>query len=175
MSKSSSTWFGPYTLKWYQKMALILLCAEDVEPTASTVTCVTNNRICYIILQLWPIDQCLITPLTKNEIEPQFWQTGPNQVELELALSKSSSTWFGPYTLKWYQKMALILLCAEDVEPTASTVTCVTNNRICYIILQLWPIDQCLITPLTKNEIEPQFWQTGPNQVELDLDQDRIK
>ena len=30
-------------------MALILLCAEDVEPTASTVTCVTNNRICEII------------------------------------------------------------------------------------------------------------------------------
>ena len=32
-------------------MALILLCEEVIEPTASAVTCVRNGKMCHIILQ----------------------------------------------------------------------------------------------------------------------------
>ena len=44
-------------------MVLILLCEEVIEPTASAVTCVKNDRICDIILHLYPSDWCQITPL----------------------------------------------------------------------------------------------------------------
>ena len=53
-------------------MALILLCEEDIDPTGSDVRCVRNDRICDIILQVYLSDQCQITPLTKNETEPQI-------------------------------------------------------------------------------------------------------
>ena len=48
-------------------MALILLCEEDIDPTGSDVRCVRNDRICDIILQLYPSARCQITPLTNNE------------------------------------------------------------------------------------------------------------
>ena len=32
-------------------MALILLCEEVIEPTASAVMCVRNGKMCHIILQ----------------------------------------------------------------------------------------------------------------------------
>ena len=50
-------------------MALILLCEEVIEPTASAVTCVKNGRMCHIILQLYPSAVCQITPLTKTKTE----------------------------------------------------------------------------------------------------------
>ena len=50
-------------------MALILLCEEVIEPTASAVTCVRNGRMCHIILQLYPSAVCQITPLTKTKTE----------------------------------------------------------------------------------------------------------
>ena len=53
-------------------MALILLCEEDIDPTESDVRCVRNDRICDMILQLYLSAQCQITPLTKNETEPQI-------------------------------------------------------------------------------------------------------
>ena len=53
-------------------MALILLCEEDVDPTGSDVRSVRNDRIRDIILQLYLSVQCQITPLTKNETEPQI-------------------------------------------------------------------------------------------------------
>ena len=56
-------------------MALILLCEEDIDPTGSDVRCVRNDRICDIILQLYLSAQCQITPLTKNETEPQIRNT----------------------------------------------------------------------------------------------------
>ena len=43
-----------HTKKLYQQMALILLCEEVIESTASAVTCVKNDRICDIIFQLYP-------------------------------------------------------------------------------------------------------------------------
>ena len=48
-------------------MALILVCEEDIDPTGSAVTCVRNDRICDIILQLYPSAWCQITPLIKTE------------------------------------------------------------------------------------------------------------
>ena len=48
-------------------MIPILLCEEIIEPTASAVTCFRNDRICDIILQLYPSAWCQITPLTKTE------------------------------------------------------------------------------------------------------------
>ena len=48
-------------------MALILVCEEDIDPTGSAVTFVRNDRICDIILQLYPSAWCQITPLTKSE------------------------------------------------------------------------------------------------------------
>ena len=46
--------------------------------------------------------------------------------------------------------MALILLCEEVIESTASAVTCVKNDRICDIIFQLYPSARCQIIHLTK-------------------------
>ena len=60
-------------------MALILVCQEDIDPTESAVTCVRNDRICDIILQLYLSAQCQITPLTKNETGPHMEQLSPNQ------------------------------------------------------------------------------------------------
>ena len=61
-----------HTKKWYQQMALILLCEEVIESTASAVTCVKNDRICDIIFQLYPSARCQIIHLTKTETEPQI-------------------------------------------------------------------------------------------------------
>ena len=48
-------------------MALILLCEEVIEPTASAVMCVKNDRICDIIFQLYPSAWCQIIHLTKTD------------------------------------------------------------------------------------------------------------
>ena len=48
-------------------MALILLCEEVIESTASAVTCVKNDRICDIIFQLYPSARCQIIHLTKTD------------------------------------------------------------------------------------------------------------
>ena len=53
-------------------MALILLCEEVIESTASALTCVKNDRICDIIFQLYPSARCQIIHLTKTETEPQI-------------------------------------------------------------------------------------------------------
>ena len=58
-----------HTNKWYQQMALILLCKEVIEPTASAVTCDKNDGICDIIFQLYHSAWCQITPLTKTRTE----------------------------------------------------------------------------------------------------------
>ena len=47
--------------------ALILLCEEVIESTASAVTCVKNDRICDIIFQLYPSALCQIIHLTKTD------------------------------------------------------------------------------------------------------------
>ena len=60
-----------YTKKWYQQMALILLCKEVIEPTASAVTCDKNDGICDIIFQLYHSAWCQITPLTKTRTESE--------------------------------------------------------------------------------------------------------
>ena len=52
-------------------MALILLCKEVIEPTASAVTCDKNDRICDIILQLYLSAWCQISPLTKTRTESE--------------------------------------------------------------------------------------------------------
>ena len=52
-------------------MALILLCEEAIEPTASALTCVKNDRICDIIFQLYPSAWCQITSLTKTRTESE--------------------------------------------------------------------------------------------------------
>ena len=48
-------------------MAQILLYKEVIEPTASAVTCVKNDRICDIIFQLYPSARCQIIHLTKTD------------------------------------------------------------------------------------------------------------
>ena len=48
-------------------MALILLCEEVIEPTASAVLCVKNDRICDIIFQFYPSARCQIIHLTKTD------------------------------------------------------------------------------------------------------------
>ena len=60
-----------HTKKLYQQMALILLCEEVIEPTASAVTCVKNDRICDIIFQLYPFAWCQIIHLTKTRTESE--------------------------------------------------------------------------------------------------------
>ena len=86
-------------------MALILLCEEDIDPTGSDVRCVRNDRICDIILQVYLSDQCQITPLTKNETEPQIRNTiipvwGSARVN-----PKSGKL---PFALKWLEKTVIL-------------------------------------------------------------------
>ena len=84
-----------HTKKWYQKMALILLCKEVIEPTASAVTCDKNDRICDIILQLYLSAWCQITPLTKTrtESENSIW---PILGIPDLVLVHFGNSRFGP-------------------------------------------------------------------------------
>ena len=56
-----------HTKKLHQQMALILLCEEDIDPTGSDVRCVRKDRICDIILQLYPSAWCQIIHLTKTD------------------------------------------------------------------------------------------------------------
>ena len=60
-------------------MALILLCEEVIEPTASAVMCVKNDRICDIIFQLYPFAWCQIIHLTKTRTESENSRLAPNQ------------------------------------------------------------------------------------------------
>ena len=60
-------------------MALILLCEEVIEPTASAVMCVKNDRICDIIFQLYPSAWCQIIHLTKTRTESENSRLAPNQ------------------------------------------------------------------------------------------------
>ena len=73
-------------------MALILLCEEVIEPTASAVTCVRNGRMCHIILQLYPSAVCQITPLTKTKTEILKMQFGPFCANLKMTLRKVTPT-----------------------------------------------------------------------------------
>ena len=52
-------------------MALILLCEEVIEPTASAVMCVKNDRICDIIFQLYVSAWCQIIHLTMARTESE--------------------------------------------------------------------------------------------------------
>ena len=64
-----------HTKKWYQQMALILLCEEVIEPTASAVTCVKND-ICDIILQLYCERKYATKGLhmPKGHMRPIYWR-----------------------------------------------------------------------------------------------------
>ena len=59
-----------HTKKWYQQMALILLCEEVIEPTASAVMCVKNDRICDIIFQFEICTFCSKWKVTFRKVTP---------------------------------------------------------------------------------------------------------
>ena len=68
-------------------MALILLCEEVIEPTASAVMCVKNDRICDIIFQLYPSAWCQITPPTKTRTESE------NSEFMKRVIPETSNSW----------------------------------------------------------------------------------
>ena len=88
-----------HTKKWYQQMALILLCEEVIEPTASAVMCVKNDRICDIIFQLYPSAWCQIIHLTKIRTESENSRLVPFSATKKLPWGK----WL-PRPQKWMEK-----------------------------------------------------------------------
>ena len=88
-----------HTKKWYQQMALILLCEEVIEPTASAVMCVKNDRICDIIFQLYPSAWCQIIHLTKIRTESENSRLIPFSATKKLPWRK----WL-PRPQKWMEK-----------------------------------------------------------------------
>ena len=75
-------------------MALILLCEEDIDPTGSDVRCVRKDRICDIILPLYP-SWCQITHLTKTETEPQISNPSLGFTLAEPQTGIIVKSWFG--------------------------------------------------------------------------------
>ena len=73
-------------------MALILLCEEVIEPTASAVMCVKNDRICDIIFQLYPSAWCQKIHLTKIRTESENSRLVPFSATTKNNLRKVTPT-----------------------------------------------------------------------------------
>ena len=68
-------------------MALILLCEEVIEPTASAIACVKNDKICDVIFELYPFARCQIIHLTKTRTESE------NSEFLKRVIPETSYAW----------------------------------------------------------------------------------
>ena len=116
-------------------MALILLCEEVIEPTA---TCVWNDRICDKVLQLYPSGWCQITPLTKTRTESleRVWvlvatRLGPTHA----FASNFCEPNFQEFRLKWWHK-ELFLHCEDELNKLGPSWMGLTHGNVIFDILE---------------------------------------